>query len=114
MLALIKSRPKGRFSDKFLSGCLRGLYWKESIFRAVGGGGGLKGVADREGVGMVEVALRWLVHHSAIDVDKGDGIIIGVSKLEQALGCQLECVRKGTAKPGVVGGCGENGEDCKC
>ena len=82
---------EGRFSHKFLSGWLRGLYRKESIFRAVGE---LQGVADREGVGMVEVALRWLVHHSGIDVDKEDGIIIGVSKLEH-LDASLDALEKG-------------------
>ncbi|KAK5651863.1 hypothetical protein OQA88_11632 [Cercophora sp. LCS_1] len=82
---------EGRFSDKFLGGWVRGLYWKESTFQAVRE---LKDVADKEGVGMVEVALRWLVHHSAIDVTKGDGIIIGVSRLEH-LDANLDALEKG-------------------
>ncbi|KAH8918495.1 Aldo/keto reductase [Atractiella rhizophila] len=31
-----------------------------------------------------EVALRWLAYHSALDAEKGDGIIIGASSEEQA------------------------------
>jgi aflatoxin B1 aldehyde reductase len=30
-----------------------------------------------------EVALRWVLHHSALEGDLGDGMIIGASSLEQ-------------------------------
>lgn len=36
-----------------------------------------------QGLETVEVALRWIAHHSALE--DGDGIVIGASKVEQAV-----------------------------
>ena len=79
------SKPtEGRFSDA--SGILgeryRERYFKDAIFQA------LKLVdqeAKRHGISMVQVALRWMVHHSPMKVkdNGGDGIIIGVSSQKQ-------------------------------
>ncbi len=82
----------GRFSDNFLNGWMRSLYFKDATFDALDA---LKHAAEKAGTSMIEVAMRWLVWHSEIDVygnrekNKGqgdrenrDGIIIGVSKLE--------------------------------
>ncbi|KAK0648051.1 NADP-dependent oxidoreductase domain-containing protein [Cercophora newfieldiana] len=89
---------EGRFSDKFLGGFMRGHYFRDSVFAAVAE---LKGVAERKGVSMIEIALRWLVHHSKIDVNKGDGIVLGVSKLEH-LGSNLDALEKGPLDVGVL------------
>jgi aflatoxin B1 aldehyde reductase len=36
---------------------------------------------------MVEVALRWMVHHSALNMVEGnDGVVIGASTVEQLKG----------------------------
>ncbi len=45
-------------------------------------------IAAKKGLTTLEIALRWCVHHSALNVkdDGGDGIIIGVSSLEQLKG----------------------------
>jgi aflatoxin B1 aldehyde reductase len=82
---------EGRFSDKFLGGWMRGVYFRESVFAAIEE---LKAIADSKGVSMIEIAFRWLVHHSAINVNKGDGIILGVSKLEH-LDSNMDALEKG-------------------
>ncbi|KAJ6783390.1 hypothetical protein PWT90_05850 [Aphanocladium album] len=40
-------------------------------------------VADKEGVSAAELAYRWVTHHSALDGDRGDAMIIGTSSPEQ-------------------------------
>lgn len=90
------SKPEeGRFSDK--SGAIgeryRERYFHQSIFQA------LKLVdeeAKKHGITMVEVALRWMVHHSPLNIkDNGpDGIIIGVSSQKQ-LEENLEALEQG-------------------
>jgi aflatoxin B1 aldehyde reductase len=41
----------------------------------------LREIGQLEGTTMEALALRWLLHHSALE--QGDGIIIGASKLQQ-------------------------------
>lgn len=40
-------------------------------------------VAREEGVSAAELAYRWMAHHSGLDGEKGDAVIIGTSSLEQ-------------------------------
>jgi aflatoxin B1 aldehyde reductase len=72
---------EGRFSDVQSKGWkIRGRYFRDSTFAALD-------LAD-ETLGkfrltMIEASLRWLMHHSALQVKNGnDGIIVGVSKVE--------------------------------
>ena len=44
---------------------------------------GAEGVAGSRGVSMAAAALRWLRHHSMLDGQAGDAIIIGASSLDQ-------------------------------
>jgi aflatoxin B1 aldehyde reductase len=37
----------------------------------------------KEGIPLPEAAYRWLANHSFLDKSKGDGIIIGASKVNQ-------------------------------
>ncbi|KAK3936051.1 NADP-dependent oxidoreductase domain-containing protein [Diplogelasinospora grovesii] len=81
-----ESRPEeGRFSDKFLKGVLREKYFKNGFFEAINE---LKEAAAKHGLSTIEVALRWLVHHSKLKIFNedgsrgGDGIITGVSNLK--------------------------------
>lgn len=75
---------EGRFSDKSHTGKMyRSRYFKENTFRALQI---IEGAVEKAGLTMIETALRWTVHHSALKVTDGnDGIIIGVSS-----GAQLE------------------------
>ena len=38
---------------------------------------------QKHGINGHEVALRWMLHHSALKAELGDGVIIGASSLEQ-------------------------------
>lgn len=58
----------------------RKRYWKQSYFDAVDA---IKQACDAEGIPMVEAAYRWLVNHSMMDAEKGDGILLGASRIEQ-------------------------------
>ncbi len=71
---------EGRFSNKFMGGMARGRYWRDSTFDAIGE---LKAVAEKHGISIIEVALRWMVHHSKLAIKDGrDGIIIGASSVK--------------------------------
>ena len=39
--------------------------------------------AERHGISDYELAIRWVLHHSALDAGKGDAIILGASRPEQ-------------------------------
>ena len=73
----------GRFSDSNPTGVqYRNRYFRNSTFEAMKL---CEGVVEREGLGMVELALRWVVHHSALRMggEGRDGVLIGVSSVEQ-------------------------------
>ncbi|KAI0438603.1 Aldo/keto reductase [Xylaria telfairii] len=48
----------------------------------------------RAGIPPLEVALRWIAHHSLLSAEKGDGVVLGFSKLEQ-LRDNLDALEKG-------------------
>lgn len=58
----------------------RDRYWKHSYFDAINE---IKSACDIEGIPMVEAAYRWLVNHSMMRKEKGDGILLGASRIEQ-------------------------------
>lgn len=58
----------------------RDRYWKQSYFDALGE---IKKACDAEGIPMAETAYRWLINHSCMDASKGDGILLGASRIEQ-------------------------------
>lgn len=53
-------------------------YWKKSYFEAVNI---IKEVAEKYGITSIEVTYRWLAHHSMLNGERGDSILIGASKL---------------------------------
>jgi aflatoxin B1 aldehyde reductase len=68
--------------------CRRERYFKDTTFEALKI---IEPVIEKHGLTMIETALRWLVHHSALNlatrVEGGnDGIIIGVSSRAQLEG----------------------------
>lgn len=47
------------------------------------------------------MALRWTIHHGALDSTRGDGIIIAASNLDQ-LEANLDAVEAGPLPPDVA------------
>jgi len=58
----------------------RDRYWKDQYFTALEN---LKPVAEKHNLTLVEIALRWIVHHSQLKKENGDKIIIGASSVAQ-------------------------------
>jgi len=85
--------PEGRFSDGANSGRMyRKRYFKDSTFEALSI---IEPVVQKHGLTLIETALRWVHHHSALKIDDGnDGIIIGVSNYQQLEG-NLKDLEKG-------------------
>lgn len=57
--------PKGPYSQHY-----RSLYWKQGYFDALDL---LNKVSQGNGLDSTDVVLRWLVHHSQVSREKGDG-----------------------------------------
>jgi len=68
---------------ELMAGWYKHRYWHGAQFQALRI---LEEATEKEGCSMVELAMRWLVHHSKLRMRSeggNDGIIVGVSKLEQ-------------------------------
>ena len=92
---------EGRYSDAASSGKLyRERYFKDATFDALRL---IEPVAQKHNLTLLEIALRWCVHHSALNMKNGgrDGVIIGVSSFEQ-LKSNLTDLEKGPLPDEVV------------
>lgn len=91
---------EGRFSDSNPTGTqYRKRYYRESTFKALQI---IEGAIEKHGLTMIETALRWTVHHSALKIKDGnDGIIIGISSVAQ-LENNLDNLEKGPLPEEVV------------
>ncbi|KAJ7499457.1 Aldo/keto reductase [Mycena latifolia] len=56
----------------------RNRYWKEPYFDALKS---IRPVVEQHNLTMVEVALRWISHHSLMRREHGDAVLIGASSL---------------------------------
>ncbi|BGP12783.1 hypothetical protein JCM10213v2_000700 [Rhodosporidiobolus nylandii] len=56
----------------------RSRYWREEYFSAMDK---IKPVAEKHGLALAEIALRWIQHHSLLSREHGDNILIGASSL---------------------------------
>jgi aflatoxin B1 aldehyde reductase len=62
-----------RFDPDRVQGAMyRKRYFKDAYFDAVKS---IKDAADKEGLTLPEVALRWVMHHSALEKKKGDAVV---------------------------------------
>lgn len=86
---------KGRFIDR---PNYKGRYWKKAYFDAIKY---LKEVCDEEKISLVEATYRWMAFHSMLKESRGDGIIIGASKLEHLIS-NRESVYKGKLPESLV------------
>ena len=93
---------EGRYSDVHpRSGQLyRNRYFKDATFDALRV---IEDVAQKHKLTMIEIALRWCTHHSALKMQKGgrDGVIIGVSSFNQ-LESNLKDLEKGPLPQDVI------------
>lgn len=53
-------------------------YWKKSCFEGMEI---IQAAAEAQGITLIEAVYRWLCYHSMLNGDRGDGILIGASKL---------------------------------
>ena len=90
-----KEAPKeGRFSetDPRIGNMYRERYFKDANFEALRI---IEPVAGKHELTLREIAFRWCVHHSKLNVTNGkDGVVIGVSSMKQ-LKENLEDLEKG-------------------
>ena len=66
----------GRFS---VNKAYKGRYWKQDYFEVLQK---LGEACKEHGLTPTQAAMSWLVNHSLLDSEQGDGIIIGVTKIE--------------------------------
>ncbi|PPQ66846.1 hypothetical protein CVT26_009625 [Gymnopilus dilepis] len=57
----------------------RNRYWNEPYFNALSA---IQKVAEKHGLTLNEIALRWISHHSMLKREYGDAILIGASNLK--------------------------------
>lgn len=76
----------------------KGRYWKESYFKAADL---IRQAAAKHDINIIEATYRWLAFHSALNLDKSDKIIIGVSKSSQLIS-NAESLDKGELPQEVV------------
>jgi len=93
---------EGRFStvSNAQGANYRTRYFKDATFDALRV---IEPVVEKHNLTLIETALRWMTHHSQLNVKEGggDGIILGVSSLQQLEG-NLKDVEKGPLPEDVV------------
>jgi aflatoxin B1 aldehyde reductase len=83
--SLDDSPDSGRFSDKKN---YKGRYWKQDYFEVLQK---LGEACKEHGLTPTQAAMSWLVNHSLLDSEQGDGIILGVSKIEHLKANMAAC-----------------------
>jgi aflatoxin B1 aldehyde reductase len=76
----------------------RNRYWNQVYFEAVSR---IAQACDVQGLTLAEAALRWCKHHSKLDAELGDAIIIGASSVPQ-LQANLVALEQGPLPPSIV------------
>jgi aryl-alcohol dehydrogenase-like predicted oxidoreductase len=91
---------EGRFGDSRLAAMYKERYWNAAIFDAVQQ---LSAIAEKAGIPLTELALRWLVAKPA-----AGPILLGGSKVEH-LRSNVATVAKGPLDADLVGACDDVG-----
>lgn len=76
----------------------RKRYWKQSYFDAVDE---IRKACKSEHIPMAEAGYRWLCYHSMMESSKGDGILLGASRLEQ-MTQNMAATDKGKLPQGIL------------
>ncbi|KAF0034457.1 hypothetical protein F2P81_012215 [Scophthalmus maximus] len=96
------SQPAGRFFGNNWAEAYRDRYWKESNFQAIDVVlKALETAYGSEKPTLTSAAMRWMYHHSQLKGDLGDGVIIGMSSMEQ-LQQNLDAAEEGPLDERVV------------
>ena len=54
-------------------------YWNETYFAALAK---CEAVASKHNTPLAEIALRWISHHSVLEREHGDAVLIGASSVK--------------------------------
>ncbi|XP_068598581.1 aflatoxin B1 aldehyde reductase member 2-like [Brachionichthys hirsutus] len=96
------ARPAGRFFTDTYSEVYQKRYWKQSHFQGVDLVlQALETAYGSQKPTLSSAAFRWLYHHSQLKGDRGDGVIIGTSTLNQ-LQLNLPAAEEGPLDERVV------------
>jgi aflatoxin B1 aldehyde reductase len=71
-------------------------YWKQEYFDVLRE---LQEACDASGIKPVEVAMSWLVNHSLMEAERGDGIILGASSVEHLQQNMAACASSPLPQP---------------
>ncbi len=66
-------------------------YWHDTFFESIDK---IKEVCKLENIDIVEASYRWMAFHSMLNLERGDGIIVGASSAEQLKG-NLSYIKNG-------------------
>ncbi|KAJ8359353.1 hypothetical protein SKAU_G00158780 [Synaphobranchus kaupii] len=95
-------QPEGRFFGNNWANAYRNRYWKKSQFQAIElVDKALEAAYGAQKPSMTSAALRWMYHHSKLQGELGDGVIVGMSSMEQ-LEQNLSATQEGPLDPTVV------------
>lgn len=89
-----------RFSSDQMYGIYHKLYVKDTYLAGLER---WETIAHHEGISKTEMAYRWVMYHSNLEPEYGDGIVIGSSCLEQLEQTLIFC-NKGALSEKAVGG----------
>jgi len=79
--AAAKLPPGSRFHPESRKGMVfRRNWFKPQIFEAVKL---LNRMSAESGISQTDLSMRWIVHHSALKPELGDGLILGASSVQQ-------------------------------
>ncbi len=81
-------------------------YWKKDYFKAIDR---FVNACKDENIAPSTAALRWLVHHSALDNQKSDAVILGASKVEH-FNANLTAVTQGELPQSIINALDEGWE----
>ena len=74
------SDPGSRFDPNTWQGKMyRERYWNAPYFNALTK---IEAVAQKHGLTLAEIALRWISHHSLLKREYGDAVLIGASSVK--------------------------------
>jgi aryl-alcohol dehydrogenase-like predicted oxidoreductase len=94
-------RPEqGRFGDSRLAAMYTERYWSAELFAGIEA---LAGIAEQAGIGLAELALRWLLGQ-----DRVSSVLLGGSKVAH-LQANLAAAEKGPLAADVAAACDEVG-----